>query len=64
MEEKKLVTEMHDTEDTKQDWQALYETEHTKCADLAGRVADLEAANEELQWKLNRIKNNPLWKCS
>ncbi len=45
-------------------WQELYEAEHIKCADLAGRVADLEAKSEELEWKLNRIKNNPLWKCS
>lgn len=41
-----------------------YEQEHLKCADLAGRIADLEAKNEELEWKLNRIKKNPLWKAS
>ncbi len=46
------------------DWQELYSHEHLKCADLASRVADLEAKNEELEWKLNRIKNNPLWKAS
>ncbi|MBR1930498.1 MAG: glycosyltransferase family 2 protein [Lachnospiraceae bacterium] len=46
------------------DWQAQYEAEHIKCADLAGRVADLEAANEELTWKLDRIKNNPLWRAT
>lgn len=45
-------------------WQEQYEKEHLKCADLASRIADLEAANEELNWKLNRIKNNPLWKLS
>lgn len=45
-------------------WQEEYEREHLKCADLASRIADLEAANEELNWKLNRIKNNPLWKLS
>lgn len=44
------------------DYRKAYEQEHLKCADLAGRVADLEAKNEELEWKLNRIKNNPLWK--
>ena len=32
------------------------EREHLKCADLAARIADLEAKNEELEWKLNRIK--------
>lgn len=46
------------------DYREAYEREHLKCADLAGRVADLEAKNEELEWKLNRIKGNPLWKLS
>ncbi len=46
------------------DYREAYEQEHLKCADLAGRIADLEAKNEELEWKLNRIKNNPLWKAS
>ncbi len=46
------------------DYREAYEQEHLKCADLAGRVADLEAKNEELAWKLNRIKKNPLWKVS
>lgn len=45
-------------------WQEEYQREHLKCAELAGRIADLESANEELTWKLNRIKNNPLWKVS
>ena len=46
------------------DYREAYEQEHLKCADLAARVADLEAKNEELEWKLNRIKKNPLWKAS
>lgn len=46
------------------DYREAYEQEHLKCAELAGRIADLEAKNEELEWKLNRIKNNPLWKAS
>lgn len=46
------------------DYREAYEQEHLKCADLAGRIADLEAKNEELEWKLNRIKRNPLWKAS
>lgn len=41
-----------------------YKEEHLRCADLAARIADLEARNEELEWKLGRIKNNPLWKAS
>ena len=46
------------------DYREAYEREHLKCADLAARVADLEAKNEELEWKLDRIKKNPLWKLS
>lgn len=46
------------------DYREAYEREHLKCAELAGRIADLESRNEELEWKLNRIKDNPLWKCS
>lgn len=46
------------------DYRQAYEQEHLKCADLAARVADLEAKNEELEWKLGRIKNNPLWKAA
>ena len=46
------------------DYREAYEQEHLKCAELAGRIADLEASNEELQWKLDRIKKNPLWKAS
>lgn len=46
------------------DYKEAYEKEHIKCADLAGRIADLEERNEELSFKLGRIKNNPLWKAS
>lgn len=46
------------------DYKEAYEKEHIKTADLAERVAVLEAQNEDLRFKLNRIKNNPLWKLS
>ncbi len=46
------------------DYKEAYEKEHLKSAELASRIAELEAKNEELDWKLNRIKNNPLWKVS
>lgn len=46
------------------DYQEEYEKEHLRCADLAGRVADLEAKCEDLDFKLRRIKNNPIWKAS
>ena len=45
-------------------YQEAYEKEHLRNADLAGRVADLEARCDDLTFKLNRIKNNPLWKMS
>lgn len=48
----------------KTDYRDAYEREHLKCAELAGRIADLEARNEELEWKLNRIRENPFWKFS
>lgn len=41
-----------------------YEKEHLKNAKLAARIAELEFKNEELEFKLNRIKTNPLWKAS
>ena len=46
------------------DYKEAYEKEHLRNADLAGRVADLEARCDDLNFKLNRIKNNPLWKAS
>lgn len=53
---------MREMEET--DYRREYEREHQKCGDLAARVADLESKCEELEWKLNRIKKNPLWKYS
>lgn len=46
------------------DYKEAYEKERIKSAELAGRVADLEAENDELQFKLDRIRKNPLWKIS
>ncbi|MDE7287394.1 MAG: hypothetical protein K2N55_11220, partial [Lachnospiraceae bacterium] len=46
------------------DYREEYEKEHLRNADLAGRVADLEAKCDDLAFKLNRIKENPLWKMS
>ena len=42
------------------DYQKAYEEEHLRNADLAGRVADLEAKVDDLNFKLNRIKSNPV----
>ena len=59
MQQNEKIVEANET-----NYREAYEQEHLKCAELAARVASLEAKNEELEWKLNRIKNNPLWKLS
>lgn len=46
------------------DYKEAYEKEHLKNADLAERVAMLEDQNGDLQFKIDRIKNNPIWKAS
>lgn len=46
------------------DYRAEYEKEHLRNADLAGRIADLEARCDDLSFQLNRIKTNPVWKMS
>ena len=42
----------------------LTKKEHYKAVYLANRVAELEDQVDDLQFKLNRIKNNPIWKAS
>lgn len=46
------------------DYKEQYEREKVKNSDLMQRVAELEDKNQELDFKLSRIKNNPLWKAS
>ncbi len=46
------------------DFKSAYEKEKLKSATLAQKVADLEDKNQELEFKLNRIKQNPIWKAS
>ena len=46
------------------DYREAYEKEQIKTADLACRVAKKKKKCDELQFKLDRIKNNPLWKAS
>ena len=45
-------------------YEEMYEKEHIKCADLASRVAELEEANDYLQFRLDRIHNNAFWKAT
>ncbi len=46
------------------DYREAYEQEHEKCADLADKIVLLESEVEELQFKLDRIKNNNFWKAT
>lgn len=46
------------------DYRDAYEKEHYKAVYLANRVAELEDQVDDLTFKLNRIKNNPIWKAS
>ena len=46
------------------DYKEAYEQEKYKSTYLAGRVAELEDQVDDLQFRLDRIKNNPVWKAS
>lgn len=46
------------------DFKEQYEEELERNALLAERIAELEEEKEELAYKLNRIKTNPIWKAS
>ena len=63
-EERESRKNLPEAEGQGEDYRAAYEKEHLRNADLAGRIADLEAKCDELNFKLDRIKNNPLWKMS
>lgn len=45
-------------------YKEVYEAEHKKYTELFEQIADLEAKNEELQYQLDRIYNNKLFKLS
>ncbi len=45
-------------------YKEAYEKECERCADLTDRVVLLESEVEDLQFKLDRIKNNKLWRLS
>ena len=49
---------------TEEEYRERYEKEKAKAAFLADRVAALEDQVDDLQFKLDRIKNNKLWKVS
>lgn len=49
---------------TEIDYREAYEREKERCADLADKIVVLEAEKEDLQFKLDRIKKNKLWKAT
>lgn len=55
---------MNHQENEEMDYKKAYEEEHKKCTDLFRRIADLEAENEDLTYKLDRIYNNKMFKLT
>ncbi len=51
-------------EDAAQFYKEAYEQEKARAASLAGRLADAKNEADNLQFQLDRIKNNPMWKAS
>ncbi len=45
-------------------YRQAYEQEKMRAASLAGRLADARNEADSLQFQLDRIKNNPVWKAS
>lgn len=45
-------------------YKEAYEQEKARAASLAGRLADAKNEADNLQFQLDRIKNNPVWKAS
>ncbi len=45
-------------------YRQAYEKEKARAASLAGRLADAKNEADSLQFQLDRIKNNPLWRAS
>ena len=45
-------------------YRLAYEKEKEKNTDLAAKLAEAIARADDLDFKLNRIKNNPVWKAS
>jgi predicted CopG family antitoxin len=41
-----------------------YDEQYRKCVELSDKIAELTMLNDDLTFKLERIKNNPFWKLS
>ena len=51
-------------EEEAQFYKEAYEQEKARAASLSGRLADAKNEADNLQFQLDRIKNNPVWKAS
>lgn len=60
----KNIEKKEQTEELLSYYRLAYEKEKEKNTDLAARLAAAKAEAEDLDFKLKRIKNNPLWKLS
>lgn len=58
------MEEIKESEDMLVYYKEAYEREKQRNAELAGQLADANAKAADFEFKLNRIKNNPLWKIS
>lgn len=47
-----------------EDFKELYEKEKARCNEYISKVAKLEEENAMLQFRLDRIHNNPIWKST
>ena len=64
-----MASDMIDSHQNKEErdvqfYKQAYEKEKARAASLAGRLADARNEADSLQFQLDRIKNNPLWKAS
>lgn len=61
-----METENHENKQTEdvEFYKQAYEQEKARAASLAGRLADAKNEADSLQFQLDRIKNNPMWKAS
>lgn len=57
-------TKDHASDQANVNFREEYERARLKCAGLATRIAELEAANGELERQLSHIRNNPFWRLS
>lgn len=55
---------MNNNEELLDYYKSAYEKEKQKNNVLAGKLADAQTQIDDLDFQLNRIKNNPLWKIS